>query len=108
MIDLLMPFDHICVSKMMLNVLPYMISSDEPLIQNFFDSCIFKPVLIEDALMVQWPTDEDEFIYAAPSSLITEESLEEVLYENHFISKKSETAIESEISINSTTSEREG
>ena len=36
-------------------------------------------MLIEEAVMVRWPDDKENFIFATPTSLITVESIEEEL-----------------------------
>ena len=75
MINFLTNFDNFCVSKMMFDSLPQMLSSDSEPVYKFFDTAFYRPILIEDALIVYWPPDLDEFIFESPTSLITVDSL---------------------------------
>ena len=85
MINLLEPMNHFCLSKMMLSSFPGMIKQGSDMIWKFFNTCSYKPVLCTTPVVVYWPQDCDEFVFASPTSLITAESLKNALIEHHKI-----------------------
>ena len=79
MIKLLEPFDNFCISKMMLKSFPSMIEMSTPIIKQFFESALYKPLLMQYSLNVKWTLDRDEFVFASDTSLITHEFLQKKL-----------------------------
>jgi hypothetical protein len=79
MIDMLEDFPDFCLSKMMLKAIPTMIGSSNRIINNFFNSATYKPPLMKFTLNIPWPENQNEYVFASPTSLITEDSLNEQL-----------------------------
>jgi len=79
MIDMLEDFPSFCLSKMMLKAIPSMISSGSSTINKFFDSATYKPPLLAHTLNIPWPDGQKEFIFPSETSLITEDSLNEII-----------------------------
>lgn len=75
MIDMLEDFPDFCLSKMMLQAIPTMIGSDSEIVNNFFNSATYKPSLMKFTLSIPWPDSQNEYVFASPTSLITEDSL---------------------------------
>ena len=71
----------------MIDVLPQMIKQESPMINEFFNSCLFRPLSVQGALIIKWPDNraESEFIYASATTLITDKSLERVLIDADFL-----------------------
>lgn len=79
MIDMLELFENFCLSKMMLESIPYMIRQSTDMIVKFFDNCIYKPQLMRTPIIVPWPNDLEEHIFASHTSLISQSILVEEL-----------------------------
>ena len=60
----------------MLKSLPSMMINDSEFVLNFFNKRSFKPVLLQEAVLVQWPNDLDDLVFTSPTSLIVESSIE--------------------------------
>jgi hypothetical protein len=43
---------------------------------SFFDTTSFKPILMQDALIVQWPEGMDDYVFASNTSMITKPQIE--------------------------------
>ena len=71
----------------MIDVLPQMIKQESPTINHFFNSCMFRPLSIQGAVIIKWPdnSEDSEFIYASATTLITDRSLEKVLIDADFL-----------------------
>ena len=55
MVSMLEKSDHLCISKLMLASFPNMIKNDSEFVLNYFNNSVFKPVLLQEALIVLWP-----------------------------------------------------
>jgi hypothetical protein len=71
MIDLLEDYESFFLSKMMLNSFPQMIHQSTDLIVKFFSSCTFKSPLMQEAKLIPWPENLDEYVFACHTSLIS-------------------------------------
>ena len=70
MINLLEPFDQFSLSKMMLSIFPNMIRQGSDMIVKFFSSGIYKPPMMQDAIIIPWPSNLDEFVFPCHTCLI--------------------------------------
>lgn len=70
MIEMIEEFDTMSFSKMMINVIPYMVESPSNLIKNFFDRCICKPLLMQQEVTIPWPEGLEEFVFPSKTSLV--------------------------------------
>jgi len=52
-----------------------MIKQETDVIAKYFDSCVFKPTTMMEALTVPWPENVEELIFASHSSIITKKLL---------------------------------
>lgn len=51
-------------------------ANESEFILNFFNNSGFKPILLQEPILIQWPQDEDEFVFTSPTSLITKDVVE--------------------------------
>lgn len=56
-----------------------MIKMGTDLILKFFNTCTYKPLIIHEQEMVEWPGDLEEFIFASPTSLVDGQFIKETL-----------------------------
>ena len=75
MIDMLEGYSGFCITKMMLHSIQDMINHGSEIIVKFFDTCTFQPLLMQQPLIVPWPQDLDELVFATGSSLINPDFL---------------------------------
>ena len=61
-------------------------TSDELL--RFFDSCTFRPLSVAYPLIVEWPENLDEHIYASPTILISAINIEDEFVLNEMLIRK--------------------
>jgi len=61
----------------MIKFIPFMLNKAEnECFLNFFDKITFRPLLMEQTLMVPWQKDsEDEFVFSSHTSIISKELL---------------------------------
>lgn len=72
MIDLITEVSSdFCLTKLMLNLLQLMIKQGTYMNHNFFDTTSFKPIMMQPALIVQWPDTMDDYAFASNVSLVT-------------------------------------
>jgi len=60
-----------CCTKLMLNLLQLMIKNGTYMHHAFFETTMFKPMMMQPALIVQWPEEFDDYVFASNSSLVT-------------------------------------
>ena len=75
MIDMLSDYSEYMLSKLMLSVVPTMIDNTNDTVLNFYNSAIYKPPLMQEAMIIPWPDDLNELIFASRSSLINSDFL---------------------------------
>lgn len=92
MINLLEPFSNFCLSKMMLDIYPHMIRQGTDMISRFLDSGMYQPELMQEAILVTWPTDLETFVFTSHTNLITQKMLVDELKDpDAVIEQKEET-----------------
>jgi len=80
MVGLLEPFNDYCLSKMMLPVFPYMLQQQTTMIYNFMQSNTYQPVMMQEPMLIDWPEDKVEHIFASNTSVITANMLQKELF----------------------------
>jgi len=71
MIDMLSGYSEYMLSKLMLSVVPYMIDQSNETILNFYNSAVYKPPLLNHAMIITWPDDIDDFVFCSKTSLLS-------------------------------------
>jgi len=69
----------------MLKPLPKMIEMSTDSIIKFFDTCTYRPIILNDQEIVEWPVDMPEFIFASPTSLVDADYIKTVLLERKLL-----------------------
>ena len=60
----------------MVDIFPQMIlTPDSTIIAQFFECCHFKPLCIQEAIILHWPENQQEIIFASPTTMIDKEFL---------------------------------
>jgi hypothetical protein len=71
MIDMLSDYSEYMLSKLMLSVVPTMIDNTNDTVLNFYNSAIYKPPLMQEAMIIPWPDDLNEFVFCSKTSLMS-------------------------------------
>lgn len=71
MINLLEPFRGACLSKMMVNVFPWMLQNASDTIIKFMDTAIYQPPQMERSHISIWPEDKNSHIFVTSTSIIS-------------------------------------
>jgi len=71
MIDMLSGYSEYMLSKLMLSKVPYMIDEANQTILNFYNNAIYKPPLMQHAIIIPWPDDVDEFVFCSKTSILS-------------------------------------
>lgn len=64
-------YSEYMLSKLMLSVVPKMIDEVNDTILNFYNSAIYKPPLMQEAMIIPWPDDLNEFVFCSKTSIIS-------------------------------------
>ena len=71
MVDLLSDISiDFCLSKLMLNIIPLMIDQGTFSNHQFFEESMFQPLIMQSPLIIQWPDEQEDFIFPSHTSLI--------------------------------------
>ena len=73
LLNMLIPFNEFCFSKMLIPCMPKMIKLETAVVARFFDNCVFKPSTMMEALTIPWPEGVDEMLFASNSSIVTKQ-----------------------------------
>ena len=83
MIDLLVDFPDMCLSKALMSSTQQMVETASEIIKNYFHAT-YQPALMQNALIIPWPDHLEEHIFASPTSLLDAMLLIDILHEeNH-------------------------
>jgi len=64
-------YSEYMLSKLMLSKVPYMIDEANQTILNFYNNAIYKPPLMQHAIIIPWPDDVDEFVFCSKTSILS-------------------------------------
>jgi hypothetical protein len=71
MVDMLTSYSDFMLSKLMLSVVPYMINDANETVLNFYNSAIYKPPLLQHAMIIPWPENLSDFVFCSKSSILS-------------------------------------
>ena len=83
MVDMLSHFQDRAITKMMLDSIPTLLSQDTEIMLNFFKNAFFKPALMQRDIIIPWPEDKDDHLFAYHTSLILEETMLTTLWKGN-------------------------
>jgi len=72
MIGMLTGYQEVMLSKLMLSIIPRMINNANETTLVFYNNAIYKPPLMQEAMIIPWPNDLDEFIFCSETSIMTQ------------------------------------
>jgi hypothetical protein len=83
MIDMLTGYSDFMLSKLMLSVVPYMINDANDTVLKFYDGAVYKPPLLQHAMIIPWPENLNEFVFCSKTSILSQTLLIQELYDNN-------------------------
>lgn len=60
------------LSKLMLSIVPRMINNANDTILVFYNNAIYKPPLMQEAMIIPWPNDLEEFVFCSNTSIMSQ------------------------------------
>jgi len=65
-------YSEFMLSKLMLSVVPRMIKNVNETILGFYNNAVYKPPLMQEAMIIPWPNDLDEFVFCSNTSIMSQ------------------------------------
>jgi hypothetical protein len=81
MIDMLSGYEEYMLSKLMLSIVPKMITESNDTTLNFYNSAIYKPPLMQEAMIIPWPNDLEDFVFTSNTSIMSQTFLINALFQ---------------------------
>lgn len=80
MIRMLSPFHEYCLTQMILRSLPRMLAHESDGVLGFFEQAVYVSPAMREPLLVQWPEDIEDYVFASNTSIITAATLTHELW----------------------------
>lgn len=79
MLDMLESYDDTTFSKMLTDSVPDIIRECSDLGLKFLNSLLYQPIIMQEPIVVDWPTDMQEYVFTSHTSMISQKMIKNEL-----------------------------